>query len=62
MSDQQTAYQIVQEQADEDGLWFVGSIVEAFFQQELRRLHAAVEREHAAKESGQGTASGPEAP
>jgi hypothetical protein len=36
--------EIVREQADEEVLWCIpDSIVEAYFQQELRRLHAAVE-------------------
>lgn len=43
-----TAYQLAQQQAEEAGLWFVaGYCSEAYLQQELRKLHAAVERDHA---------------
>lgn len=36
---------IVAAQANDEGLWFMAeSIVEAYFQQELRRLHEAIER------------------
>jgi hypothetical protein len=36
--------QMVDEQAEDDGLWFVAQTApEAYLQQELRRLHAAVE-------------------
>lgn len=43
-----TAYQLAQQQAKEAGLWFVaGYCSEAYLQQELRKLHAAVERDHA---------------
>lgn len=39
---------VIKAQAEDDGLWFESeSIVEAYLQQELRRLHAAVERETA---------------
>lgn len=35
---------LVDEQAADDGLWFVAATApEAYLQQELRRLHAAVE-------------------
>lgn len=35
---------VVDEQAEDEGLWFVSeSISEAYLQQELRRLHAVVE-------------------
>lgn len=35
---------LVSEQADDPGLWFVAeTAAEAYLQQELRRLHAAVE-------------------
>lgn len=35
---------IVDEQAEDDGLWFVAeTVTEAYLQQALRRLHAAVE-------------------
>lgn len=35
---------LVNEQAEDDGLWFVATTApEAYLQQELRRLHAAVE-------------------
>jgi hypothetical protein len=37
---------VVDAQAEDDGLWFVAdSIVEAYFQQELRSLHATIENE-----------------
>jgi hypothetical protein len=36
---------VVNEQADDDGLWFVArSISEAYLQEELRRLHAVIEQ------------------
>ncbi len=36
---------IVSDQADDEGLWFVARTApEAYLQQELRRLHAAIER------------------
>lgn len=42
----QVARQIVAEQAEDEGLWFVAQYVtEAHLQQELRRLHAAIENE-----------------
>ena len=35
---------MVREQAEDDGLWFIAdSVVEAYFQQEIRRLHATIE-------------------
>lgn len=35
---------LVDEQAEDDALWFdTAAITEAYFQQELRRLHAAIE-------------------
>ena len=38
------ARELVNEQANDDGLWFVAeTAAEAYLQQELRRLHAAVE-------------------
>ena len=38
------AREIVDEQAEDDGLWFVArTMPEAYLQQELRRLHAAIE-------------------
>ena len=38
--------QIVDEQAEDEGLWFVAQTApEAYLQQALRRLHAAVEGE-----------------
>lgn len=38
------ALRLVSEQAEDGGLWFVAhSASEAYLQQELRRLHAAVE-------------------
>ncbi len=43
------ALRIVNEQAEDDGLWFEAQTAsEAYLQQELRRLHAAVERASAA--------------
>jgi hypothetical protein len=42
-----TARALVLDQAENDGLWFLTeSITEAYLQQELRRLHAAVEGTH----------------
>jgi hypothetical protein len=39
-----TPLEIVNEQAEDEGLWFVAeTAAEAYLQQELRRLHAAVE-------------------
>jgi hypothetical protein len=36
---------LVNEQANDDGLWFIAATVsEAYLQRELRRLHAEVER------------------
>jgi len=41
-----TAQQVVDEQAEDEGLWFrAQTAAEAYLQQELRRLHAAVEGE-----------------
>ena len=41
-----TAQQVVDEQAEDEGLWFrAETAAEAYLQQELRRLHAAVEGE-----------------
>lgn len=38
------AQRLVAEQAEDEGLWFIAELVtEGYFQQELRRLHAAVE-------------------
>ena len=38
--------QVVDEQAEDEGLWFrAETAAEAYLQQELRRLHAAVEGE-----------------
>lgn len=37
---------LVDKQAEDDGLWFVAQTApEAYLQQELRRLHAAIESE-----------------
>jgi len=37
---------IVSEQAEDEGLWFVAQTAsEAYLQQELRRLHAAIEED-----------------
>ena len=39
-----TLLEIVSAQADDEGLWFVAvTASEAYLQQELRRLHAAIE-------------------
>ena len=39
-----SARAIVDEQAEDEGLWFIAeSIIEAYFQQELRRLHIVIE-------------------
>jgi len=44
------AAQVVREQAEDEGLWFDACTApEAYLQQELRRLHAAVERHHGIK-------------
>jgi hypothetical protein len=47
MAAERTAVQrIVDEQAEDGGLWFLAAnAAEAYLQQELRRLHAAVEAE-----------------
>lgn len=38
------ARRIVDEQANDEGLWFIAeTAAEAYLQQELRRLHAAIE-------------------
>lgn len=38
---------IVNQQAEDEGLWFVARTApEAYLQHELRRLHAAIEGEH----------------
>lgn len=38
------AHQLVQHQANDDGLWLVtDDVVTAYLQQELRRLHAVIE-------------------
>jgi hypothetical protein len=40
----ETVRAIVDEQAEDDGLWFIAeTAAEAYLQQELRRLHAAIE-------------------
>lgn len=40
----QSAYDLVQQQAEDEGLWFVARYTsEAYLQQALRTLHAAVE-------------------
>lgn len=40
----ETPESVVEDQAEDDGLWFVARTApEAYLQQELRRLHAAVE-------------------
>ena len=43
-----TAWEVCQEQAEDEGLWFVAKTApEAYLQQALRRLHAAVETDEA---------------
>jgi len=38
------AKELVDQQAADDALWFIpDTVVEAYFQQELRRLHSAIE-------------------
>ncbi len=38
---------LVAEQADDDGLWFdAPTITESYLQQELRKLHTAIEKEY----------------
>lgn len=45
--DPMTAYDVVQQQAEDPGLWFVAQYAsEAYLQAELRRLHSWVEREY----------------
>lgn len=46
MSKELTALrELVDEQAEDEGLWFIAlTAPEAYLQQELRRLHEAVER------------------
>ena len=40
------AWELVQKQADDDGLWFCAeNISEAYLQQELRKLHSIIEGE-----------------
>ena len=39
-------YQVVEKQAEDDGLWFVAKTApEAYLQQELRRLHTVIEED-----------------
>lgn len=46
MSKPEDPQAVVDEQAEDEGLWFVAeSITEAYLQQALRRLHAAVDGE-----------------
>jgi hypothetical protein len=46
MTEPRTARDLVDEQAEDEGLWFVAQTApEAYLQQELRRLHAAIEEE-----------------
>lgn len=41
-----SAYMLVQKQAEDEGIWFIAqTAAEAYLQQELRRLHATIERE-----------------
>lgn len=43
-----TAKEIVDQQAEDEGLWFQAETApEAYLQQELRKLHQAVERDYA---------------
>jgi len=40
------AWDLVQKQAEDEGLWFISeSITESYLQQELRRLHKIIEGE-----------------
>jgi len=49
-----TAIEIVNEQAEDDGIWFIAeTITEAYLQRELRRLHAAVEKDYAEARHGE---------
>jgi len=44
MPDMENPMDVVNEQADDEGLWFVAeTITEDYLQRALRRLHAAVE-------------------
>lgn len=48
MSEPRTPLDIVLAQAEDEGLWFIAETApEAYLQQELRRLHAAIEAEAA---------------
>lgn len=45
---------LVEEQAEDEGLWFIARTApEAYLQQELRRLHAVIESALAATEGGE---------
>lgn len=45
---------LVEEQAEDEGLWFIARTApEAYLQQELRRLHAVIESALAAAEGGE---------
>lgn len=42
--DEEIIRRIVNEQAEDDGLWFIAqTAAEAYLQQQLRRLHSAIE-------------------
>jgi len=44
------AYELVQKQAEDEGLWFIStSITEAYLQQALTRLHDVVKAEYKEK-------------
>lgn len=36
---------IVEEQANDEGLWFIGTATEVYLQQALRKLHEAIDNE-----------------
>lgn len=55
-----TAIEIVNEQAEDDGIWFIAeTITEAYLQNELRRLHAAVEKDYAEAKHGENSVVAP---
>ena len=46
LSSKTYAQELVDEQGKDEGLWFIAeSVTEALLQQELRKLHAAVEKD-----------------
>lgn len=45
------SYELVQDQAEDEGLWFIPTtIVEEYLQRALRDLHEAVERDYSGKQ------------